>query len=102
MGQRVQLGQKLRAILGSDNVYFQPPSSVKLHYDAIIYKKSADEVRYANNNLYSRMNCYDVTFISYDPDSPIPDRIRYEIPYCSYNGHFVSDNLNHHIFKIYY
>lgn len=101
MESRVLLGQKLRQILGSDNVYFQPPSNVKLHYDAIVYKISADNVLYADDKLYHRLKCYDVTFISYDPDSPIPDKIR-ELPYCSYNGHFVSDNLNHHIFKIYF
>ncbi len=102
MESRDLLGKKLRAILGSKNVYFQPPSSVKMHYPAIVYKISADEVRYADDRLYYRFKCYDVTYIDYDPDSPIPDRIREEIPYCSYNGHFVSDNLNHHIFKIYF
>ena len=29
MGTRIELGQKLRQILGSDNVYFQPPETVK-------------------------------------------------------------------------
>lgn len=36
---RIGLSKLLREILDSDNVYFQPPESLKMNYPAIVYSR---------------------------------------------------------------
>ena len=38
MSKRVDLGNKLKEILGSNNVYFQPPDNLKMVYPCIRYR----------------------------------------------------------------
>ena len=49
---RSELNAKFKSILGNSNVYFQPPESVKLKYDCIIYKDVTPFTRRANNFIY--------------------------------------------------
>lgn len=90
-------------LLGSRNVYFQPPESVKLKYPCIVYERSDVRTSSANNHIYLNHKQYTVTYIDEDPDSEIPDKLL-ELPYCSLNpgGHFTSDNLNHDVFTLYF
>ena len=39
MDRRLQLHEELCSVLGSRNVYFQPPETIKLTYPCIIYSK---------------------------------------------------------------
>ena len=83
------------------NVYYQPPTSMKLSYPAIVYKRSKIENTHANNSVYKQENAYQVTVIDEDPDSEIVKQVSL-LPYCSFMNHFTSDNLNHDVFTIYY
>ena len=38
MSKRIDLGNKLKEILGSSNVYFQPPDNLKMVYPCIRYR----------------------------------------------------------------
>lgn len=91
----------LEEILGSRNVYFQPPESIKINYPAIIYSRSRIDQDHADNDSYQIRKAYDLLVIDKNPDSVIPDNI-IKLPYCSFNRHYVSDNLNHDAFTIYY
>ena len=101
MNDRLELHEILCEALGSRNVYFQPPSSIQMKYPAIVYSRSKIGKKNANGNPYITNLSYDVTLIDKNPDSPIVKSIL-EIPYCSYGRHYVSDNLNHDSFTIYY
>ncbi len=101
MNDRLKLHEILCEALGSRNVYFQPPSSIQMKYPAIVYSRSNINKKNANGNPYITNLSYDVTLIDKNPDSPIVKSIL-EIPYCSYGRHYVSDNLNHDSFTIYY
>ena len=101
MNDRLKLHEILCEALGSRNVYFQPPSSIQMKYPAIVYSRSDINKKNANGNPYITILSYDVTLIDKNPDSPIVKSIL-EIPYCSYGRHYVSDNLNHDSFTIYY
>ena len=87
--------------LGSRNVYFQPPESVKLNYPCIVYERSNVRTRSANNHIDLKHKQYTVTYIDEDPDSEIPDKLL-ELEYCSFDRHFTSDNLNHDVFTLYF
>lgn len=102
MASRLKLQSELEEILGSRNVYFQPPESKKLKYDCIVYNRSDIWSRHAGDKNYVLTDCYDVTIIYRNPDSDLPKKIIEHFPYSSFSRHFTSDNLNHDIIKVYY
>ena len=101
MASRLSLHKTFEDILGSKNVYFQPPASVFMKYDAIVYSKKDVYTTHANNSTYNQTNCYEVTVIYRDPDSDITKKLL-ALPMCSFDRHFTSDNLNHDVLTIYY
>lgn len=101
MDRRQELHNKLKEILGSDHVYFCPPPSFKLTYPCIIYKPGVSSVLSADNIKYHTKKQYVVTVITYDPDSPIPDRV-HEMLYCGMDRIYTSNNLNHFVYRLYY
>lgn len=96
---RTYLQTLLEDTLGSRNVYFQPPESLKLKYPAIVYKLSNINTLFANNDPYLRDKVYQVTLIDFNPDSEIAEKIA-TLPMCKFNTSFTADNLNHFIFTI--
>lgn len=102
MNNRLELQSLLEGLLGSRNVYFQPPESVKLQYPCIIYSRGVVETTtFANDKPYTQRIRYSVTIIDKNPDSEIPKKIA-ALPMCLYERHFTSDNLNHEIYNLYY
>ena len=101
MASRLELHEKFCEILGSRNVYFQPPSSVRLNYPAIIYFRKDIDNRYADNLVYKQDTAYDVTVIDRNPDSKIVVEVS-QLPTCRFDRHYNADNLNHDVFTLYY
>lgn len=102
MANRLDLQATLEEILGSRNVYFNTPESVKMKYDAIRYELAGKDIKRANNRLYAFTNCYDGVVITRDPDTTIPDMILSHFEMCSFGRPYVADNLNHYPFTLYY
>lgn len=100
MDNRDKIQADLEAIIGSGKVYFQPPESVKLTYPCIVYERNDIGKFTANDKLYMKNESYIVTLITKDPDDSLIDSIL-ELDYCSFNRHFVIDNLTHEVFTIY-
>lgn len=96
-----KLQEKLEELLGTKNVYYQPPESVKMNYPAIRYTKSEIDSRFANNTRYSSFTAYDVTVIDRKPDNEVIQKIL-NLPYSSFDRHYVSDNLNHDVIILYF
>jgi hypothetical protein len=102
MGTRLELQALLEELLGSENVYFQPPENVKLQYPCIVYKRGfIERTEYANDKPYQQRIRYALTIIDKNPDSEIPSKIA-ALPMCIFERHFTSDNLNHDIYNLYY
>lgn len=101
MASRLDLHEILCNILGSRNVYFQPPESIKLKYDCIIYSRKNINNMFADNSVYRQHDLYEVIIICEDPDSDIPRKLSL-LPMCSFDRHYTSDNLNHDVFTLYY
>ena len=101
MGSRIELQSLLEELLGSRNVYFQPPASLVMKFPAIVYGLSKIRLTHADGKNYLKGRSYDITLIDSDPDSQIIDRIL-ELTYTSFDRHFKSDNLNHYTFTIYF
>ncbi len=101
MDRRPNLQTLLETVLGSRNVYFQPPSSVHIKYPAIIYSRANIENLHASNRVYLSNIAYQLTVVDRDPDSEIVDKVS-QLPKCSFNRHYVADNLHHDVFTIYF
>lgn len=102
MGERAELHEELCTILGSRNVYFNPPESVRMNYDAIRYQLAGKDIIRANNRLYRSTNCYDGVVITRDPDTMTPDVILSHFEMCRFGRPYIADNLNHYPFTLYY
>ena len=101
MGSRLNLQVLLETLLGSSNVYFQPPANFTMQYPCIVYSRSLIDVKHANDKPYFLKKRYSVTVIDKNPDSVIPDKIA-ALSLCSFERNFKSDNLNHDVFNLYY
>lgn len=112
---RIELGKLLRTVMAeayakelvknphaedyTNNVYFQAPS--QLQYPCVIYERSKMDSQFADDNPYIVNKRYTITVIDRNPDSMIPDIIA-QLPQCISDRHFVSTNLHHDVFMMYY
>lgn len=99
--RRIELSALLRDTLSSDNVYFQPPETVKMKYPAIVYSLDSIQNVHADDGVYLSHRRYSVTLIDKNPDSPTVERLS-ALPMCQFNRHYTSDNLNHFVFTLYF
>ena len=99
--RRLILQNELEELMGNRHVYYDPPENLKMEYPAIRYSKSKIDSRHANDKIYKKMTRYELIVISRKPDSPVIDDLL-ELPYCSYDRHYVSDNLHHDVLTLYY
>jgi len=100
MDDRLKLHDRLLTF--SPNVYYQPPSDVKMIYPCIVYSKSDKSRKFGNDNVYLAIQGYKLTVIDRDPDSNIADRIEDVFQYCSIDQYYTVDNLNHTTLTLYY
>lgn len=101
MANRLDLQSILEELLESHEVYYQAPESKKMEYPAIKYSKSSIKSTYANNTVYSMMDRYEIIVMSRTPDHPVIKKLL-SLPYCSYDRHYVSENLNHDVLTLYF
>lgn len=101
MGQRLELQTLLEGLLGSDNVYFQPPQNLQMEYPCIVYKRDFARTEFADNRPYRLKKRYQVTHIGRDPDSPIPDKLA-EMQMSTFERHFTANNLHHDVYTIFF
>lgn len=98
---RLDLHETLCEVLGSRNVYFQPPPSVQMKYDAIVYSLNDIKTEHADNKIYKKDKQYKITAISKNADSDLYEKIL-ELPYCEFDRFYPSDGLNHWVFTLYF
>lgn len=97
---RLDLHNKL---LGhSDNVYFQPPSTIQMKYPCIVYSKTPKYREFSNDSVYIKLQGYQLTVIDRNPDSLTADDLEDEFIYCAISQYFTHDNLNHITLDLYY
>ena len=101
MGARLDLHDLLVSILGSSNVYFQPPATVQMKYPCIVYRRNDINSQYADDQNYNAQIEYLVTVIEANPDSLLVMKML-SIPMCRFDRYYTADNLNHDVYRIYY
>lgn len=101
MSSRTDLHKILVNLLGSENVYYNPPTSKSMSYPAIRYSKETIDSTYANDTKYLNKTRYNIIVISKLPDNPVIEKLM-KLPYCSYDRPYVADNLYHDSLTLYY
>ena len=101
MGSRLNLQKELENLLGTRNVYFQPPPSLKMNYPCIVYERARFNTQFADNNPYKIDKVYYITYIDTNPDSDMPEKLAH-LPMCAFQRHYVSDNKYYDQFRIVY
>lgn len=101
MRDRTELQTMLEDILGSRQVYYQPPASIKMSYPAIVYSRSRIHNTHANNVVYKQDGAYEIIVIDKNPDSDIVKKISL-LPMCVFDRHYTADNFNHDVFTLYF
>ena len=102
MGTTLSLQDELKTILGSNNVYFQPPSTVKMKYPCFVFTRAGASQYTADNKNYMYTKKYNVTYISNESDPDMVDTMLRHFSMCQYDRPFVSDNLHHDVFTLYW
>lgn len=101
IGPRLELQTLLENLLGSENVYFQPPSNLRLSYPCIVYSLENIDNKFANNNVYKKDNGYKIIYITKDPDDEMIDNIA-SSPQTRFLNFYSADGLNHYVYIKYY
>ena len=52
MKTRLELQETLEELLGSRNVYYEPPANIKMEYPAIVYSRDNIQTRFASNKVF--------------------------------------------------
>lgn len=97
MNKRLELHEVLCDILGSRNVYYQPPETVKMKYPAIVYSRTDIDNEYGDNLAYIQKRKYLITLIDKNPDSEFVNKLA-NLSKCKYIRNYKADNLNHDVF----
>lgn len=101
MKDRLELQKIFEDLLGSRNVYFQPPSNFKMKYPCIRYTLRDLDTRTGNNKPYTLDKSYEVTYIDPDPDSDIPEKLAM-MPMTGFMRSYIIDGLNCYVYVVHY
>lgn len=96
---RLEFHEMLCSLLGSRNVYFQPPATIRMKYPCIVYEAQAMASRHASNVPYAFSDRYRVIVIDKDPDSILPKKIA-KLQGARAAQPYTSDNLHHWPFEV--
>lgn len=100
MGTRLDLHNELLTL--ADHAYYQPPSNDRMEYPCIRYRISNIKSLYADDMNYKHFKQYLLTYISLSPADDKIDEILDRFEYCSFDRHYVADNLHHYTFMLFY
>lgn len=87
---------------GGGEVYFQPPTNVRMTYPCIVFERSDAYTIRADNNPYVITKRYAVTLITKTADNDLYLDKLLNLPMCTFDRQFIVDNLVHAVFNIYY
>lgn len=96
---RLLFHEELCSLLGTRQVYFQPPESIKLQYPAIVYSRSDIQNVHANDDVYNQRFKFKVTVIDHNPDSVITQKLT-KLKYAEFDRHYAVNGLNHDQFIV--
>ena len=97
--KRLELHNLLIETIGSNNVYFQPPETVKMKYPCVVYHMGYIDTGHADNKPYVTHYRYVLTYITRNPDDKAIEDIKL-LPATKFERYYSADNLHHYSYEI--
>lgn len=99
-----QLRDQLYLVNNTKNVYYNPPSSIRMNFPCFRFELNNIDVKHADNKAYARKPRWAVTYISRNlEDIEVVSKQMLDIfPYCNFDTSFRADNLEHAVFNLYF
>lgn len=101
MDRRLLFQAVLESLKVGMKVYFQPPSDITMTYPCIVYEHNPGSTKFANNRPYTYEQQYEVKLISRVPEPDLFQKLAF-LPKSLHARSYVTDNLNHSVFSIYF
>lgn len=101
MDSRPNLQTMLETLSDELHVYFQPPTSTKIIYPAIVYFRNSFSAFRGDNISYGLFPSYTITLKSRNPEDPILKKLL-SLPYITYDRHYVVNNIHNDVLTIFY
>lgn len=91
----------LKQVAGEGHFYIDPPEDVTMSYPCILLEMDNGDTKFADDNPYVFTQGYTLTVIDADTPGELVPQVR-QLQACVQTRHFVTDNLHHTVFKIYF
>ena len=101
MDHRQKISSVLHKLLGSDEVYFQPPENKKISYPCIIYTFEGLYTVPADNVKYMARPRYNVMHIYRNPDEHLRGEFLSSFLLVQHDRLYKEDNLYHEVYTVY-
>lgn len=102
MDRRQKLQMKLEETPRIKGVYFQPPEGFKMQYPCIRYNREDARTSKADNLTYRFTQRYTLMVITRDPDDGTAKWLVENLPMCSIDRTYVTNNLYHSVLTLFY
>lgn len=102
MLKRVDIQEKFKFLLGSNNVYYQPPANLKMKYPAIVYSLDGLDVKRFDNIRLINKNCFSVTHIYRNESENLVEAMLKNFEYISFDNRSIVDGIYNDHYTIYW
>ena len=102
MLKRVDIQEKFKFLLGSNNVYYQPPANLKMKYPAIVYSLDGLDVKRFDNRRLINKNCFSVTHIYRNESENLVETMLKNFEYISFDNRSIVDGIYNDHYTIYW
>ena len=97
---RTELQSKLRTL--APKAWYIRPSTNRMSYPCFVYKATSPSVIRADNRGYAYTNGWEVLYISETENESITQTMLDNFEHCSPGAPYISDDLFHYPFQIYF
>ena len=102
MLKRVDIQEKFKFLLGSNNVYYQPPANLKMKYPAIVYSLDGLDVKRFDNTRLINKKCFSVTHIYRNESENLVETMLKNFEYISFDNRSIVDGIYNDHYTIYW
>ncbi len=98
------LRAQLYLIHDTENVYYDPPESIRMDFPCFRFELNNFDVSHADNKAYSKKPRWAVTYITRDIEEieQVAEEMLEHFKYCNFDTSFRADNLEHAVFNLYF
>lgn len=93
MKTRAEIQELLEDVLGSNNVYFQPPTNTSIKYPCIVYEFKRFNIQPADNKPYVVSGRWEIHHMYKNPKHDLKEKFVFGVPFCRFDRRIVTDGV---------